>query len=308
LKWPNFFIVGAQNSATTTLYGCLREHPQVFMPAMKEPHYFSNLRAATRMRYPVSHVSDRWSYLRLFSSARNQIAVGEASSSYLWEATSAARIHEANPGAAIIIVLRDPVARAYSHYLMDLREGWANLPFYNAVRQDWENLEKGYGISRLYVELGLYSNQVKTYLNAFGPKAVHIVLFEEFTESLRRGNMAVLSGIYNFLGIDCDHPRFDTLQSKKHIENGYSKAKFHWASRIAGSRIVRRIGEAVVPRRLGSTFVLKKRLYEPLFLKDAYKPPMDAAAKRWLCRLFDDDLNALERLLRRKLIELRRTW
>jgi hypothetical protein len=278
------------------------------MPSMKEPHYFSHLKPLAHMRYPISHVADRASYLRLFSRAGDKIAVGEASSSYLWDLKSAQRIHEANPEAAIIIMLRDPVARAYSHYLMDVREGWAHSPFYEALRRDWDSSEKGYGVSRLYVELGLYRNQVEAYLNIFGSEAVQIVLFEDFTDALAGGNLHVLADIYSFLGLYCDGLRLTGIQPVRGAWNGYSEARFKWARQIAGSRLARRLGEAIIPRRFGSTFVLKQRVYEPVFLKTAEKPPMDVRTKRWLCNMFDDDLAALETLLGSKLTPLRRTW
>jgi len=308
VRWPDFFIVGAQNSATTTLYAYLRRHPQVFMPPMKEPHYFSHLRPVAHMRYPISYVADRPSYLRLFSRAGDHVAVGEASSSYLWETASAQRIYEANPQATIIIMLRDPVARAYSHYLMDVREGWASAPFYEALRRDWDSSEKGYGLSRLYVELGLYCNQVAAYLEIFGSKAVHIVLFEEFIAGLLRGDSRILAGIVKFLGLPCDDLRLCESASMRTAQNGYAEARFEWTRRIAGSRLARRLGGAIVPRGIGSTFALKQHVYDPLFLKAAQKPSMDARAKLWLCNIFEDDLASLEPLLGRKLTIWRRSW
>ena len=307
LQWPNFFIVGAQNSATTALYLYLREHPGVFMPAMKEPHYFSNLIPIRRMRYPISHVSDRRSYLRLFLPAGERIAVGEASSSYLLEVQSASRIHQMIPDAKIIIILRDPVARAYSHYLMDLREGWADLPFYDALQRDWDSSVKGYGVSRLYVELGLYCNQVNAYLKTFGARAVHVIFFDEFIEAVNRGDSQMLEDICRFLGLDCNGFRLGAHQPAQHW-NRYAEARFDWSRRLAGSRIARWLGQAIIPRRAGSTFILKRHLYEPIFLSGAEKPPIDARAKRWLCDIFDNNIASLEGLLGRKIPNLRKTW
>jgi hypothetical protein len=307
LEWPDFFIVGAQNSATTALYLYLRNHPDVFMPAMKEPHYFSCLEPSRYMRYPISHVSDRRTYLRLFSRARAGSVRGEASSSYLWERRSAARIREVSPRAKIIIMLRDPVARAHSHYLMDVREGWADVPFFEALQRDWQSPRKGYGISRLYVELGLYCNQVKAYLQTFGARALHIVLFEEFTESISRGDSRMIEEIFQFLELDGDRViNFRRLPA--HSENGYAEARFEWTRRLAGSGAARKLGQAIVPQRFGSTFMLKRRFYEPLLLRQATKPPIDPRARRWLCDMFSQDLSSLETLLGRKLPSLRQVW
>lgn len=276
------------------------------MPAMKEPHYFSRLEPMGRMRYPISHISDGRQYLRLFAPAGDRIAVGEASSSYLWEVESARRIQQVSPRAKIIIMLRDPLARAYSHYLMDVREGWNDLSFFDALQRDWHSPEKGYGISRLYVELGLYCDQVKTYLNTFGAGPVRIIHFEEFTESLGRGDPWVLEEIEDFLGLD--HARPDAWRLAQDAGNHYAQARFNWTRRLAGNAIVRRLGNALVPPSFGSTFMLKRRFYEPIFLNEAAKPPIDPRAKRWLCEIFDRDLASLETLLGRRLPDLRKSW
>src|SRR5437667_3118215 len=168
--WPNFFIVGAQNSGTTSLYGYLKQHPDVFMPALKEPHYFAQITPSHEQRYLRTIVRDEAAYLRLFLKAKGYPAIGEASPSYLWDANAPHRIRKAVPHAKIIILLRDPVERAYSHYLMDVREGRQDLPFLQALERDWNRSKKGWSVSQLYVELGLYAEQVRRYLEVFGSR------------------------------------------------------------------------------------------------------------------------------------------
>jgi hypothetical protein len=302
--WPNFFIVGAANSGTSSLYNYLKQHPQVYLPALKEPHYFSQINPSHRQRYLRTIIRDEAAYLRLFRRAKGYKAIGEASPSYLWKADAPHRIHRAIPDAKIIILLRDPVERAYSHYLMDVREGLQNLPFPKALQEDWNRPEKGWSVSQLYVELGLYAEQVRRYLNVFGSEQVLILTFEDLTKSALNGK-SVVADVLRFLGLDpAPLPKIDTSR----VENGFAAARWSLARRIAGSNWARRAGQILVPVSLGANHTVKRVVYQRYFLKEQPKPPMDEQAKEWLCSIYDPDLRVLEKVLDRKLPELRRTW
>jgi hypothetical protein len=273
------------------------------MPALKEPHYFSQLGPIRQMRYPTTHVGDPAAYLKLFAKAAPGTLKGEASSSYLWDAATPSRIQAVNPSAKILIVLRDPIARAYSQYLKDCREGWQELPFYEALHRDYSLEPKGYGITRLYVELGLYSKQVRRYLEIFGADQVKIIPFKSLTSSLAMGQ-GLLEEILAFLDLDGQQLRTDTLG----IENQNGVPRWDWARRAAGSRVVRCIGRALVPASLGSTYTIKRLLFDTLLTKRASSPPIDPKAKQWLISIYDPDVTALERLLQRTVGELRASW
>jgi len=114
VKEPNFFIVGAAKAGTTSLWQYLRQHPDVFMPQTeltKEPTHFSDLTPPW-----ASQFRDWDAYLKLFEPVQEQRAIGEASVAYLFSSDAAERIHARYPGARIIIALRHPAERAYSHY------------------------------------------------------------------------------------------------------------------------------------------------------------------------------------------------
>src|SRR5262245_16436607 len=122
LPAPNFFIVGAAKAGTTSLHAYLSAHPQVFMPALKEPHYFADFELSPEFDNFMPVIRDQPAYQDLFRGSQGSTAVGEASPSYLCDPAAAARIKAAIPDAKIVISLRNPVDRAYSHYLMDLHE------------------------------------------------------------------------------------------------------------------------------------------------------------------------------------------
>ncbi len=297
--WPNFFIVGAAKAGTTSLYSYLRQHPEIFMPEdVKEPHYFAQVRPTRAQRYasPV-FVSDRDSYLRLFREARGRRAIGEASPSYLWCEEAPARIKAAVPEARIIVMLRDPIERAYSHYLMDFREGMQHLPFFEALKEDWHRAEKGWAVSNLYVELGCYAPQIDRYLRLFGEDRVHI-LFHDDLRRLAAGDRRVLADVLRFLDVDVAAlERIDTTR----IENGFAAPRSEWARRIAGAPWARWIGNTFLPHNIGVG------IFNRFFVRQSVPPPpMDPRARAWLTELLEPEIRAVETLLGRHLPQLRR--
>ncbi|OEU69193.1 MAG: hypothetical protein BA863_00135 [Desulfovibrio sp. S3730MH75] len=115
----------------------------------------------------VHPVLDPLKYEELFADARYSKIIGEASPSYLSDENTARRIKSKVPDAKIIILLRDPIERVYSHYLMDVRNGIQKKKFYQALIEDYSSQEKGWGVSHMYVELGLYADQVVRYMDIF---------------------------------------------------------------------------------------------------------------------------------------------
>src|SRR5882672_9220913 len=117
MKLPNFFIVGAPKAGTTSLYYYLSHHPEVFMSPVKEPNFFSYDETVKQNLYHKEKGVGKFEeYRQLFASSNgHHKAIGEASVSYLFYPSVPQRIHELVPKAKIIISLRNPVERAYSH-------------------------------------------------------------------------------------------------------------------------------------------------------------------------------------------------
>jgi hypothetical protein len=293
--WPNFFIVGAAKAGTTSLYAGLRQHPEVFMCYPKEPHHFTQVNPPHQLRWHFEGYTDRHRYLRLFEGSRGFRAIGEASTSYLWHPQGARRIRRQVPDARIIISLRDPVERAYSHYLMHVREGIQSLSLYDALAEDLKRTEEAWAISHFYVGKGRYAKQVRRYLEVFGRDRVKIVLFDD----LKRDPVAKLLEVVQFLGLDpAPVARIDAAR----VRNPYRASRGRWAEFLAGNKLSRMLGETVVPRRLGSF------IYEHFLLKRADKPPMDPRAQELLLEIYEPEIDELERIVGRKMPELRRTW
>lgn len=294
-RWPNFFLVGAAKAGTTSVYAYLSQHPQVFFPCIKEPHFFTQVRPSRQQRFFVEAVTDRAEYVRLFREARGFHVVADASPSYLWHPDVPHRIRAQVPDAKIAILLRDPVERAYSHYLMDYREGIQDLPFYDALVHDLSRREKGWGISSLYFELGQYAQQVSRYLETFPPEQIRILFFEDFRRDVKRS----LSELIKFLELDT--AAVDRIDTSK-VYNSYAAPRHELMRRVAAARISRTLGRTIVPRKTGEF------IFERFFLRHACKPPIDLRAHDLLCALYDPDIAELEKTLGHALPELRRSW
>jgi hypothetical protein len=302
-RWPDFFIVGAQSSGTTSLYSYLKRHPQVFLPAFKEPHYFSQIATPPGVRYVRIHIANRAAYLDLFADADASQMMGDASTSYLWEPHAAERIYAVNPAAKIIIMMRDPIQRAHSQYLKDVREGIQRLPFLEALQTDFRGADKRYGFSLLYIEHGLYFQQVKRYLELFGPDQVRVFSFDLLKDLADRRTL--VCEIADLLQID---PAVAARLDISRVENQFRVARFNWVPRLAGSRLFRTLGQGLIRPRFGSMYRMKQMVFEPWLLKRAPRPPIDLEAKSWLVSLYRDDVKALEELLRTQLPGLRSSW
>ena len=187
-RWPNLFLVGAAKAGTTSLYRELARHPAIYMSPMKEPHFFSRIEPASSWEAFFPHVSDEDEYLALFKGARNEDLLGEGSTSYLWDTQAAERIKRAVPEARILIMLRDPVDRAYSHYWNDVREGLEERSFVDALAEEQRSGPGGWGVSSLYIDCGRYADQVARYLERFGSGGVLVSFLEDFVTDRADGH------------------------------------------------------------------------------------------------------------------------
>ena len=294
--WPNFFIVGAAKAGTTSLYRYLEQHPQVYMPNLKEPNYFSRLGERNGPQRFVEVVSDEDTYLSLFEGAAGYPAVGEASTSYLGLEETADAIHAQVPEARIMMVLRDPIERAHSHYLMAYRNGLQRLPFHEVVRRELEDPNVGWGANWHRYTM-LYYPGVKRYVEAFGPGRVLVLL----TEDLKRDPRGVVKEAASFLGIDAwPVDRIDYAEE----HNPHRAPRHRLAPLVMGSNTLRYVAMDLlrVPKP-ALRFVRDRTLF-----KRQEKPTLDEHSLELLRETYERDISRLEALLERPLPELRRSW
>jgi len=283
-RWPNFFIVGAPKAGTTSLYAYLSKIPGIFMPSSKEPHFFSI--NTMPENHPSQPVRDRKKYLSLFKKAKEYDIVGEASPSYLSDPDAPKLIHQEVPTAKIIIMLRDPVDRAYSHYLMLRRFGRTSLSFYDQIQKELkEKIDNS--TPKIRLEFGLCSENTQRYMEQFGKKQVKIIIFEEFIQKTRDSFQEVL----RFLGSNYEvDEEFDFS-----VHNPYAIPRGKMAQNVLNNRVIKKISISLFPA------LTREYLAQKFLTKTQQKPKMKNEDKEFLAKYYKKDVNNLQHLLGRTL-------
>jgi len=293
IKLPDFLIVGAARSGTTTLFSLLDRHPRIFMPREKEPMFFSVYDESwipidIRTGKPAAHViGDLNGYLGLFRSARDGRLIGEASTWYLYRHQTTIRNIRAVYGenardVRIIILLRNPAERAWSHYQLKKRSGEEELPFDRAIDPDVirGRLEKRLTPGFDYIGFGRYFQQVKAYLENF-PQA-RVLLFEDMMKDTGRAEQEACE----LLGIE---PGPAQEQTRKLNVSGAPKNRLlgMLGDFLYQPAALKSLFKPWVPYKLRAD--LKHRLSARIFRPER----LDAGLKDRLTDIFRDDIQAL---------------
>lgn len=183
---PDFMIIGAQRCGTSYLYGELIKHPQI-APALKKEVHFFDLQYRNGVAWYRAHFP-AWPATQ--SCARN-FMTGEASPYYLFHPHVPQRVAALVPRVKLIVLLRNPVDRAYSHYHHEVRKGFESLPFQAAIEREPERVlaetkkvleDEAYCSFNhrhySYLSRGVYVDQLKSWMNIF-PKAQLLLLKSE---------------------------------------------------------------------------------------------------------------------------------
>jgi hypothetical protein len=292
---PNFLIIGAAKSGTTSLYHYLGQHPDVYLSPIKEPKYFAL--AGERLRYcgpgdqddmERHSVTSEDVYRDLFRGARSGQATGEASTLYLYHQTAAGRIHAAVPSAKLVAILRHPAERAYSNFLYMVRRGNETLrDFREALAAEERRTAEGWMPSWHYRRRGLYGEQLTRYYERFQPGSIRVYLYEEFVARPR----VVLQDVFAFLRVD---PAFTPDLSVRHNVSGSPRIQsiHRWLSANGRAKSLVR---SVMPARTARDAARRLRQW------NLTRTDMPPAVRRELIEFYRDDLRALERLLARDL-------
>ena len=192
----NFLIAGAQKSGTTTLHAYLQEHPEIQMSSKKEVHFFN--RSEFFKKDPPDY-SYYHSFFDLLGADKH--LYGEATPAYMYCRDAPKRIWQYNPDMKIIVILRSPIDRAYSHWNMEVARGAETLSFEDAIQQEAERCrealpEQHYVYS--YLDRGFYSSQIRELWRFFTKERVLILEYEQ----LKNDPGSVLMAAFNFLGVD----------------------------------------------------------------------------------------------------------
>ena len=285
---PNFLIIGAAKSGTSSLYMYLKQHPEVFMSQVKEPHFFSfdhESKITTGPGDPIHEaVTDFAEYEALFNDVTTEKAIGEASTSYLYRPEAPERIYALLPDIKLIAILRNPVERAFSAYMHVVRD-WRETSedFNQALKLEESRIEAGWEPIWHFTKVGKYHEQLSRYFNLFRKEQIKVFLYDELIQDQQR----LVKGIYGFLDID---PEFRPGSSAKYNVSGEIKSEFVLnASKWFFSRPnpFRWVSRKVIPEswRLNFSSWVRRGIVRKSQLPNAIREPLIETIREYIINL-----------------------
>ncbi len=278
----DFIGIGAMKSGTTWLACALREHPDIFIPLQKEIHYFNKKFDSDPRIDNLNNSKPLTWYASFFRKVKRNQIKGEFSASYLWDKSAARTIYHFNPDIKIVVILRDPVERSFSHYLHFRRIGLLkNISLQKAIKERKDILYRSH-----------YYRQLKRYFDLFPKENIKVLFFED----MKKDKISFLKEVESFLGV-----------------SSYIPLRIHQLSNPAGILKFKIIGRMLTRMRLwlrrhNMIFLIKlsrligiSKLYRALTITwvnpYSVKPQMEKTLKVTLRKYFKRDVENLEKLL-----------
>jgi hypothetical protein len=293
---PSFFIVGAPKCGTTALYEYLRPHPAVFLPDIKEPHFF----ARDLGTYP--RIKTMEDYRALFAGATpDHLRVGEASVYYLRSSVAIPQIREFNPEARLIAMFRNPVDMVHSLHSQLLHVAEETVSDFEAAWRLQERRARGLDVppgirSPLlvqYAQVGAFGTQARRLLSCFPPEQVKLILFDDFAASPGR----VYDEVIEFLGLPHDgRTEFERINENKGTRVAWLRRLYRKPPPVL-REAVRSIKRAVGGESISAA---KKKLVALNTVRER-RPPLSPEFRAELVASFQDEVALLGRLMNRDL-------
>jgi hypothetical protein len=286
-NFPNLLIVGAAKSGTTSLHNYLKQHPDFFMTNHKEPHFLINNEIGVkRVHKAVTTLSD---YQKMFEGSSEYKYRGESSVMYLPFPDIAIRNIKKylNKDVKIIIMLRNPVERAFAGYLHNVRYNTSeNLSFEEAIEKSEERYQKNNDMTpdTRYLHVGMYYNQVKKYMDEFG-KNVHVVIYDDYVSNINRS----IKRVFDFLKVN--NIEMDT--SQRHMVGGWI-----FKNPILRKVMVSKNGLKSFVKLLLPSSSLRKKIRAIIMRFGTSKTPeLTTKMRKFLEDYYRDDIVKLENLI-----------
>ena len=292
---PNFLIVGAAKCGTSSLHNYLNQHPDIFMPTynqdgmkVKEPRFLIKDLVQHRLHNGVWNFEE---YQSLFTDVKDEKSIGESTVLYLYYYKHAIKKikHYLGKDVRIIIMLRNPIERAYSAYSFASRTHQENQTFKVALMNARKRFDEDNTLSPmiLYKELGLYYKMVKAYMENF--KDVHVVLYDDF---VLETNLQVRR-VFNFLNVS----NVNDINTTNVINSGGKK----WDSRVMkdllmGEGNMKKTLRMLLPKKVRRS--IKKRLTNKFTSKSE---EINESIKKELLDYYQKDIQLLEKLINKDL-------
>jgi len=302
VKLPDFFMPGAGKSGTTSLARYLAQHPEIYIPALKEPQFFAFWGVDFKNHYPkpFPYVKELDEYISLFKDANDDELIGEASTWYSIPLTAQRSIDNIKKiygkyteNLKFIFIIRNPIERIFSAYLMYYEMGIENLPFEEAISfQVCETrINNGYRLELNYINNMLIANVIEIYFKEFPRENIKICLYEDLKEK----PLWLLKDIFRFLDINDNY--IPPNLGVPYNPSGIPKSPLH--------KLVYRLLISYNPLKP----LAKKLLSEEVSYKIAHKlrknfyikPEIPPGVRKKLLDIFREDILKLQDLIDRDL-------
>ncbi len=289
MKKPNFIIAGFPKCGTTSLFHYLKQHPEIFMPKQKELHFFTQPQIFKLNKGPKDkvvkqpHIKSEKEYLELFKSVKDEIAVGDASPSYINYPENFGMIKQYLNDPKVIVIVRDPIDRAYSNYLHLKRELRETMDFFSALKNEDNRREESYSDFWYYRFNSTYYKKIlmakKTFSN------VLVLTAEEF----KRNPEITLKKVYSFLGVKLIVKK-QALETKFNV-GGYYKKNLITSLIFQPSRFKNALKKIIKPTRGIKMLVSRfSRLFQ------IKQPSIDQDSLNYLKKHFSKEINNLKKM------------
>lgn len=287
-KLPNFLVVGFPKCGSTSIYYYLKEHPEIFLPEQKELHYFTypiiskQNQGKGDKKIKQFHIGSFTKYEKCFEAVSNEKAIGDVSPSYInYPEIYHTISQKLGSNVKIIVLLRDPIKRAYSNYLHLVREEREYLPFYEALQAERERKNSLYSDFWYYTFNSMYYEKIRRLEENFNQ--ILIITFEDFVNNPKEG----IKEIYEFLEVDSNFvpARLDTQYNQGGVYEKNVITKF-----IFRQSLLKNFLKKLIP-------ITPRMKHVKIKIIDKYRrntPQIDEDAENYLIEKFNPDVKKLE--------------
>ncbi|MBT3417986.1 MAG: hypothetical protein HN427_04350 [Flavobacteriales bacterium] len=292
MSLPNFFCLGAAKSGTTTLYDILRQHPEIYIPNFKEPHFFD---------IPENFENGLDWYARNYYKKANKKIIADFTPSYLFDENAPKRIFESlGKDMKFLVIFRNPVDRAYSHYLHSKRDNHEIEIFEEALELEVSRLKKykdqfdylSY-LRHSYLQQGLYAEMIDRYLQYF---SLDNFLFIHFEDEFLQDRDLTIRNILDFLKVDNSILLNTDIRS-----NPSSKEKSRVLKKIIKKRgWWRKVIKFMVPS-IQLRQIIRNRIQRINSTEFKYQQLNQEVKSDILEKYFREDISNLERIINKKM-------
>lgn len=305
MTMPNFLIIGAPKSGTTSIYNYLKQHPQIYTSSVKEPAFFAfegmeldgsvgPFAEGAKNRPPDSFkwyqervsaaITNLEDYQELFKGVTSEKAIGEASPGYMYFSISPERIHHYIPNVKLIAILRNPADRAYSALVHRAQYGLdPEADFSNILEKEDYNIDDEWWGFNHPIRIGFYYKQLKRYYDKFSPSQIKVYLYE----NLENNAQSLMEDIFRFIEVD---ESFTPNVSQKYLISALPKNQL-WHKLLTKPNPIKGLTKKLLPEKF------RKPLGKSLIQQNMGKPPKPQQVRSQLLDIYREDITQLQELI-----------